>query len=62
MPVANVQSGGFVTAVLKLQAPAVATKGANGPVLGFIFGCTGGGMHTMYLDNVKVAVLKGNAY
>ena len=62
MPVANVQSGGFVTTVITFQAPAAGTKGSETPVLGFTFGCTGGGVHKMYLDNVRMAVLSGNAY
>ena len=62
MPVANVQSGGFVTTAIKFQAPAAAGTGGGSPVLGFTFGCTGGGTHTMYLGNVRVTVLSGNAY
>ena len=62
MPVTNVQSGGFVTTAFTFQAPAAATKGGNSPLLGFTFGCVGGGLHKMYLDNVRVAVLSGNAY
>ena len=62
MPLANVQSGGFVTTALTFQAPATATKGGDSPVLGFTFGCTGGGTHKMLLDNVRVAVLNGMAY
>ena len=58
MAVAKGQVGGWATTGWKFQAPA----GANG-ALGFVFGCgAGGGLHLVYLDNVRVAGLIGNAY
>ena len=57
MTVAKGQIGGWATTGWKFQAPV----GASG-ALSFVFGCTQGGLHLIYLDNIKVGVLNGIAY
>lgn len=57
MTVAKGQVGGWAPTGWKFQAPV----GASG-VLGFVFGCSQGGLHLIYLDDVRVGVLNGNAY
>ncbi len=50
--------GGWATTGWKFQAP----SGGAGAVLGFVFACSGGGLHLVYLDNVRVGLLQGSAY
>ena len=57
MTVPQGQIGGWATAGWKFQAPV-----AGSGVLGFVFGCRQGGLHLIYLDNVRVGFLSGNAY
>lgn len=57
MTVAQGQIGAWETTGWNFQAPV----GASG-VLGFAFGCSGGGLHLIYLDDVRVGVLLGSAY
>ncbi len=57
MAVAKGQVGGWATTGWKFQAP----SGGSG-VLGFVFGCSLGGLHLIYLDDVRVGVWSGNAY
>ena len=60
MAVAQGQLGGWATTEWKFQAPAVG--GSGSAALGFVFGCSQGGLHLIYLDDVRVAVWKGDAY
>ena len=57
MTVAKGQVGGWATTGWNFQAPS-----AGSAVLGFVFACSLGGLHLIYLDDVRVAVLNGNAY
>lgn len=57
MTVAQGQVGAWATTGWKFQAPV-----GGGAVLGFVFGCELGGLHLIYLDDVRVAVYQGSAY
>lgn len=60
MTVAKGQVGGWATTGWKFQAPVGVGSGSG--VLGFVFGCSGAGLHLIYLDDVRVGSWSGNAY